>query len=180
MAGAVAGVGALIFSPKTHDLPGRTAHVTANGRTCPSEADHRQGTNRTIPDTASTAIMGAMPKLLLNLRHVDDDEAEEVRALMRDAGIEVYETPASAFGISVGGIWLRHDEDHPRARALMDEYQAARRDRVRREFAQARREGRVPGVLDVVRANPLQALLVVVGIAIALGMVALPVLLILR
>jgi hypothetical protein len=121
-----------------------------------------------------------MPKLLLNLRHVPDDEAEEVRALMRDAGIEVYETPASAFGISVGGIWLRHAEDHPRARALMDEYQAARRIRVREEYEQARREGRVPGVLDNLRANPMQALLVLAGILIALAIVVLPVLLIMR
>ncbi|MGD4884363.1 DUF6164 family protein, partial [Xanthomonas citri pv. citri] len=33
-----------------------------------------------------------MAKLLLNLRNVPDDEADEVRALMREQRVQVYET----------------------------------------------------------------------------------------
>ena len=49
-----------------------------------------------------------MAKLLLNLRHVPQDEADEVRELLSTNGIDYYETRPSLWGISAGGIWL-HD-----------------------------------------------------------------------
>ncbi len=129
---------------------------------------------------ASTAIMQPMARLLLNLRHVPDDEADEVRTLLADAGIDVYETRPSAFGISAGAIWLSHSEDEERARGLLSEYQEQRRERVRQEFAEAQREGRVPGLFEVMRQDPMRALLVVAGVLLMLGLTALPVVLFLR
>lgn len=41
-----------------------------------------------------------MAKLLLNLRNVPDDEADDVRALMRDNLVQTYETRPSNWGIS--------------------------------------------------------------------------------
>ncbi|MEG8104010.1 DUF6164 family protein, partial [Xanthomonas hortorum] len=67
-----------------------------------------------------------MAKLLLNLRNVPDDEADEVRALMRENLVQIYETRPSNWGISAGGIWLSDYADHPRAKAAMDAYQAQR------------------------------------------------------
>ncbi|MFO7288296.1 MAG: DUF6164 family protein, partial [Gammaproteobacteria bacterium] len=52
-----------------------------------------------------------MAKLLLNLRGVPDDEADEIRALLEEHGIAFYETPPSRWGVSAGGIWLRRRED---------------------------------------------------------------------
>ena len=43
-----------------------------------------------------------MTTLLLNLRQVPDDEAEEVRALLNEHRIAFYETTPSLWGISPG------------------------------------------------------------------------------
>lgn len=99
-----------------------------------------------------------MPKLLLNLRNVTEDEAHEVAELMDQHGIEHYSTPVGPFGITAGGIWLRQAEDYPRARALMDEYQAERSRRVRAELEQARAEGRAETFLSHLRRHPLRTL----------------------
>ena len=47
-----------------------------------------------------------MTTLLLNLRRVPDDEADEVRALLEQNRILFYETAPSMWGISSGGMLL--------------------------------------------------------------------------
>lgn len=74
-----------------------------------------------------------MATLLMNLRNVPDDEADEIRALLEQRGFEVYETPPNRWGISAGGIWLRDDERLAEARALLEDYQARRQARARAE-----------------------------------------------
>ncbi len=96
-----------------------------------------------------------MPKLLLNLRNVTEEEAHEVAELMEQHGIEHYRTPVGPFGITAGGIWLRQVEDFPRARALMDDYQAERSRRVRAELEQARREGRAETFWTHLQRRPI-------------------------
>ena len=100
-----------------------------------------------------------MPKLLLNLRNVTEEEAEEVAELMAENGIEHYRTPVGPFGITAGGIWLREKEDFPRARALMDDYQAERSRRVRAELEQARREGRADTFWTHLRRHPMRTVI---------------------
>ena len=56
-----------------------------------------------------------MSKLLLNLRHVPDDEADDVRAMLDEGGIAYYETRPSAWGISAGGIFVTEEADVPEA-----------------------------------------------------------------
>jgi hypothetical protein len=46
-----------------------------------------------------------MSKLLLNLRGVPDDEADDVRRFLGSRGISYYETPPSRWG-TAGGIWI--------------------------------------------------------------------------
>jgi hypothetical protein len=121
-----------------------------------------------------------MAKLLLNLRHVPDDEADDVRAFLDANRIAYYQTPPSVFGISAGGIWLRDDGDLPEAKHLMADYQRQRQARVRAEVAQARADGTAETFADVVRQQPLQVALRLVAIAILLGLLALPAWLILR
>lgn len=106
-----------------------------------------------------------MPKLLLNLRHVPEDEASEVLALMGEHRIEVYQTPPGPFGITAGGIWLQSEADHPRARKLMDVYQAERASTARAEYEQARREGRAETLWQRIREQPVKTL-VYVGFAV--------------
>lgn len=110
-----------------------------------------------------------MARQLLNLRNVPDDEADDVRAFLDEHGIEYYETPPNRWGITMGGIWIRHDADYPRARALMDDYQAERAERARAEFRARQQRGDVETLTTVVRDRPAQLLvycLVCVGIVI--------------
>jgi hypothetical protein len=120
-----------------------------------------------------------MPTLLLNLRNVPDDEADEVRALLDAHAIEWYETRPSPWGISSGGIWARHDDQAALARAQLALYQQQRALRAREEREAAIREGRVESAWTGIRRRPLHALLVLAGIIVMLllGMAMLPLML---
>lgn len=118
--------------------------------------------------------MQRMAKLLLNLRHVADDEIEDVTAFLDAHGIAWYPTKPSLFGISAGGIWIEDNADWPRARALMDDYQRQRSERVRRAQAEAVRDGRARTFGDVLRDEPIRVVLTMLAIAFLLALVAVP------
>ncbi len=121
-----------------------------------------------------------MAKLLLNLRNVPDDEADDVRALLDDHHIEHYETPTGFWNISLGGIWVRDDATFAEAKRLMAEYQAQRGARVRAENEAARRDGTAGTFMTVLRNEPVRVVLAVLGIIFALALVVLPALLLRR
>lgn len=121
-----------------------------------------------------------MAKLLLNMRMVPEDEADDVRGFLDAHGIGFHETRPSRWGISHGGIWISDDADYPRARRLMDEYQAGRQQRARAEHAQALRDGRAETFADILRREPARVAGVLVGIVFLLALVALPVVLLWR
>jgi len=118
-----------------------------------------------------------MSKLLLNLRNVPDDEAGDVRALLDGKRIAYYETPPSFWGISSGGIWVTEDADFADAKHALDDYEQQRSVRVRDEYAAAKRAGTAETFLTVLRADPLRVVMTLLGILLALGLVALPVIL---
>ena len=118
-----------------------------------------------------------MSKLLLNLRDVPDDEADDVCRLLDSHGIRHYETQPSLWGISGGGIWIRDDGDAAEAKRLMAEYQRERQARARAERAAAERSGTAVTFVDVVRTQPLRVALTLIGIALLLALTAAPVLL---
>ena len=111
-----------------------------------------------------------MPKLLLNLRDVPEDEAEEVLALMDAHHFAVYRTPRGVFGVTPGGIWLRDAEQYPEAKRVMDGYQQERARKAREAYAQALEEGRVDTWWSLVRRHPIKSL-VHLGLAIFILMV---------
>ena len=115
-----------------------------------------------------------MSKLLLNLRHVPDDEVDDVRRLLDSRGIGYYETPPSLWGISAGGIWIRDDGDVAEAKRLMAEYQRERQARARAERAEAERTGTSETFADVLRTKPLLVGLTVIAVALLLGLMLLP------
>lgn len=102
-----------------------------------------------------------MPALLLNLRHVPEDEMEEVCDLMAAHHIEHYVVPAGPFGLSAGGIWLNDAEDKPKAKALLDAYQLERGRQARAALAEARREGRAETLWTRLRQRPIHVLLMI-------------------
>ena len=106
-----------------------------------------------------------MAKLLFRLRNVPEDEAEEVRELLQSNDIEHYETKGGNWGISMPGIWVRHDTDLERAKALLADYQSERAERARQELAERQERGEAPTQVQMLLDNPAKALgvLVVVG-----------------
>lgn len=111
-----------------------------------------------------------MARLLLNLRNVPEDEARDVRAILDEHGFEYYETPPSRWGISMGGIWLRDDAAYPRAREILDAYQAERAVKARAAYAELKRTGQVETFAGVMRRRPGEVL---VYAAAAAGIIAL-------
>lgn len=139
-----------------------------------------EGRNRGAgePSPAPNGYDPGMSKLLLNLRHVPDDEIADVRAMLEANRIEFYETLPSRWGISHGGIWVTDDGDIATAKRLMAEYQAERQARARAEHAAAVRDGTADTFATVLRREPLRVALTVLAILGMLGLVALiPVLL---
>ncbi len=115
-----------------------------------------------------------MAKLFLNLRNVPADEADEVREMLRTQAIDFYETPASSWGVSAGGLWIEDADELARAKALMADYQARRRDGARAEQASAEREGRAETFGSLLRERPmyvvgmLAAMLFIIALTLAL------------
>ncbi|MEG2942323.1 MAG: DUF6164 family protein [Thermomonas sp.] len=118
-----------------------------------------------------------MAKLLLNLRNVPDDEADDVRALLDGNGIAYYETRPGPWNISVGGIWVKEDAAIAEARRLMAAYQEQRGTRARAEYAAAVRDGTAETFWSQLRGEPVRVLLTIAAIICLLGLVALPVIL---
>ena len=119
-----------------------------------------------------------MSKLLLNLRGVPDDEADDVRRFLAASGIGYHETQPSIWGIS-GGIWI-HDADVAEAKRLMGEYQRERAARARAERAEAERNGTAETFAAVLRTKPLRVVLTVIGMLLMLALMAVPVLLLFK
>jgi hypothetical protein len=121
-----------------------------------------------------------MSKLLLNLRNVPDDEADEVRAMLDEQQIAFFETRPSLWGVSAGGIWVTEDAAFAEARRAMDDYQQQRGARARAEYAAAKRAGTAETFLTMLRAEPERVVMSVLGILLVLGLMALPVILLRR
>ncbi len=115
--------------------------------------------------------------LLLNLRNVPDDEADDVRAMLDALQIAFYETRPSIWGVSAGGIWVAEDAAYADARRAMDDYQRQRRDRARAEYAAAKRAGTAETFMTMFRADPGRVAMSVLGILVVLLVLALPVIL---
>jgi hypothetical protein len=94
-----------------------------------------------------------VPKLLFRLRNVPDDEAQEVRELLDENGVEFYETSAGNWGISLPGIWLADASDYTRARALLDCYQDQRAAQQRANYQALAHAGRPPPSGDYLRPS---------------------------
>lgn len=105
-----------------------------------------------------------MTTLLLNLRQVPDDEADEVRALLETHSIPFYETAPSLWGISFGGIWLSNPDDLEQAKALLENYQQERAQQQRQKYLAAQEEGTAPTLGQRLREQPLRVLGVLIAV----------------
>ncbi|MGM0768243.1 MAG: DUF6164 family protein [Pseudomonadota bacterium] len=115
-----------------------------------------------------------MPHHLMNLRHVPDDEADEIRELFESHGVRYYETPASRWGISMGGFWVHDDDEAARARALLTDYQQRRLARQRQEYEQSLAEGETGGFWFRLRQKPVTTLAACLAIVVIAALSLLP------
>jgi hypothetical protein len=99
-----------------------------------------------------------MTKLLFRLRNVPDDEAAEVRELLEMHEIAFYETSAGNWGISMPGLWLHNDADYPQARALLDDYQEQRRQRMRAQYHADKAAGTADTMFTLLRREPAKVI----------------------
>lgn len=97
-----------------------------------------------------------MAKLLFKLKDVFDDEAADVRALLSDHHIDFYESPGGNWGISIHALWLNDESQYDTARALIDQYQAERSQRIQAEYQQRVANGETETLLQRIRHRPLQ------------------------
>ena len=93
---------------------------------------------------------------LFNLRHVPEDEADDIRKMLDERGFDYYETPPGNWGISAAIIWLNDPEDLPRAKQLIDEYEEERGKRMRQEYAQRKESGETESFIEKFLAQPFQ------------------------
>ncbi|MDD9896727.1 MAG: DUF6164 family protein [Gammaproteobacteria bacterium] len=107
-----------------------------------------------------------MSKLLFKMRYVPEDEAQEVRDLLDENGIEYFETHAGNWGISVPAIWAKRNDQFTQARELIDEYQKQRIERVREEFEISRQRGETKTMWHSFLEEPLR-FMVYMGLVIA-------------
>ncbi len=112
-----------------------------------------------------------MPKLLFRLRNVPEDEILEVRELLDANDVNFYETSAGNWGISLPGLWLSDASDYPRARELLDTYQAQRAQRERAKYQALRDSGQAPTFLSLLAAKPL-VIVIQLGALFLLGLIS--------
>jgi hypothetical protein len=105
-------------------------------------------------------------KIFFRLRHVPDDEADEVRQMLDDHSIPWFETSAGRWGISFPAIWLKDDRDQVRARELLDACQQQRVEKIRSEEAERRQRGEHSTVMSQFIQRPVRTVLAVLFIAV--------------
>lgn len=115
-----------------------------------------------------------MTNHLMNLRHVPDDEADEIRELFAAHDVPYYETPPSRWGISMGGFWVHNDDEARRARELLENYQRERLQRQREAYEQDLAAGRVGGFWHRLRCKPVTTLAACLAIVIILALTVAP------
>lgn len=91
---------------------------------------------------------------LYPLRNVPDDEAEQMRELLRTAEIEFHETNAGFIGIGTAAIWVDDPAQFEHAQSLIAEYQQQRYHQAHDQFLQRKARGDQTHFIDLLKENP--------------------------
>lgn len=107
-------------------------------------------------------------KRLLSLSGVDDEGREVYRKLLRSHAIPFHENPSSL--IWAGDLWVVHDEDYDRARALVDEATARlateARERFAREYAERFKGSYWRWLVGRIREEPVRLAMIAALVAV--------------
>lgn len=108
--------------------------------------------------TAHESLTDDMSALLFKLRNVPDDEADDIRALLDEQNIDIYETTAGNWGISMPAMWVQHDEDLAAGKSLIKAYQVQRAATSRAAYNEKKRLGQTPSIWQSFAKRPLASL----------------------
>lgn len=100
-----------------------------------------------------------MARKLFPLRNVPDDEAEQIRTLLREQGIEFHETPSGFLGLGTAAIWVNDDSKFETARILLASYQQSRFQQAREDYLKLKAENRHAKFGELLRREPWKFLL---------------------
>ena len=64
-----------------------------------------------------------MAKRLFSCSSSNIEEIDYFYKVMEENNIECYDVPGSAFGLSKPSLWIRNDEDFPKAKSLFKEHE---------------------------------------------------------
>ncbi|MFK8079762.1 MAG: DUF6164 family protein [Granulosicoccus sp.] len=98
-----------------------------------------------------------MSALIFRLRHVPQEEADAIRALLDVNGIDWYETSAGNWGIAMPGLWAANPEQVEQASRLIEKYQQDHSASQRKLHEQQRRLGQSPTLLQRLFDHPLRS-----------------------
>jgi hypothetical protein len=107
-----------------------------------------------------------MSNLLFKLRHVPEDEAEDVRRLLARHDVDYYETSGGRWGLGMPGLWASDPAHFQRGRALIDRYEEERRERQRELHERLKAEGKSNTFLEAFRNDPLRLVFYIAAIAV--------------
>ena len=107
-----------------------------------------------------------MPAMLFNLRSVPDDEAQDIRELLKTANIDYYETPAGRWGISSPAFWVNDESELDRAKEILSDYQISRSHAARKEWQDKKNNGEIEPIINRIKNRPVEHILLLVLIMI--------------
>jgi hypothetical protein len=107
-----------------------------------------------------------MSVLLFKMRHVEEDEADDIRALLDAQAIPYYETNNGRWGLGYAAIWL-HDEAYlEQGKRLIADYQQQRYTDARANYQALVAEGKQPTWWGKIKERPIQVLLALLAMVI--------------
>lgn len=115
-----------------------------------------------------------MAVLLFKLTNVPDDEADEVRQLLKDGGFNVYETGAGRWKVGVPAIWLADHSQLDDAQAQLLHYQTQRAQRMRQHYEALKASGQAPTLWSHLASKPTVVLSCILGAGILIAVMILP------
>ncbi|MDQ7049131.1 MAG: DUF6164 family protein [Enterobacterales bacterium] len=98
-----------------------------------------------------------MSKLLFKLNQVPDDEAADIRQLLTDNEFEFYETDSGRWGLGFAAVWLEQGQSFEQARALIDQYQQERSQKLRDNLQSEKEQGKQISKFEAFSQTPIRS-----------------------
>ncbi len=115
-----------------------------------------------------------MSVMLFKLRGVEEDEADDIRALLEANHIDFYETTNGRWGLGFAAIWLHDETQLEQGKALIQTYQVQRYKDAQAQYAELCAQGEQPTVWKKIKQHPVQVFLVLLAVLIVAMFALLP------